>query len=80
MTRLLTAGLMLAVCCTALGAQPASAQSTAQLNHDVQRLWDDTFDPHRYHDRRAWERRREAERRDWCRYHRDFNRCGPYYR
>ena len=55
---------------------PAKAQD--RLNRDVQRLWDDAFDPHRDGDRVAWERRREAERREWCRDHHDFDRCGPY--
>jgi len=51
---------------------------TGVLNHDVQRMWDDTFNPGRDGDRTAYERRREAERRDWCRYHADYGRCGPY--
>ena len=77
---IIAAGL-LALCGAALSSQPARAATEVQrLNHDVQRLWDDTFYPHRHHDRHAWERRREAERREWCRYHRDFDRCGPYYR
>ncbi len=48
------------------------------LNHDVQRLWDDTFYPNQGVDRAAWEHQREAERRDWCRYHADYERCSPY--
>jgi hypothetical protein len=71
---------ILTLCGTALTMQPAKAGEVSRLNHDIQRLWDDTFDSHRDHDRRAWERRREAQRREWCRYHRDFDRCGPYYR
>ncbi len=64
------------------GAQPyrypPPRTRVGQLNNDVQRLWDDTFNPRRDGDRRVWERRREAERRSWCRYHRDFARCGGY--
>jgi hypothetical protein len=80
MVRIIIAAGLLALSGAAFNAMPAAAQTrTQQLNHDVQRLWDDTFDPHRYRDRHAWERRREAERRDWCRYHHDFDRCRPYY-
>ncbi len=49
-----------------------------QMNGDVQRLWNDTFDAHRDGSRRAWERRRTAERRDWCRDHADYRACGRY--
>ena len=80
MKHVIVAAGLLALCGTALTVQPARAGEVGRLNRDVQRLWDDTFDPHRDHDRHAWERRREAERRGWCRYHRDFDRCGPYYR
>ncbi len=51
---------------------------TGVLNHDVQRLWDDTFDPGRDGDRASWERQREAERRVWCSDHPEYGRCGSY--
>lgn len=51
----------------------------AQMNHDFQRLWDDTFNPRRDGDRGRWEHRRDEQRREWCRYHADYGRCG-YYR
>lgn len=74
----LVGGFLIMGCALAVGG-PAKAQSeTQRLNYDVQRLWDNTFDPHRDGDREAWRRRREAERHEWCRHHRDFDRCHPY--
>ena len=81
MKQVVILGGFLAMCCTIGSGGPALAQTeTQRLNHDVQRLWNDTFDPHRDRDRAAWERRREAERRDWCRDHHDFDRCRHYFR
>lgn len=51
---------------------------SAILNHDVQRLWDNAFDPDRDGDRATWERQREIDRRNWCVTHPDYARCGPY--
>ncbi len=79
MKQAVIAGGFLVMCCALASGGPALAQTeTQRLNHDVQRLWDNTFDPHRDGDRRDWERRREAERHEWCRDHHDFDRCGPY--
>ena len=57
---------------------PPPRSGIAQMNHDVQRLWDDTFDSHRDGDRAHWEHRRDEERREWCRHHSDYGRCGTY--
>jgi tellurite resistance protein len=78
MSRASLLSAVLALCCALAPITQAVAQE--RLNRDVQRLWDDTFDVHRDHDRARWERRREAERREWCRDHRDYDRCGPYFR
>ncbi len=84
MRRVAMTGCVLAIgCAMALGGCAqydayGRPTETGILNHDVQRMWDDTFDPHRDGDRAAWERQREAERRDWCREHADYERCGPY--
>ncbi|HYZ62612.1 MAG TPA: hypothetical protein VE650_09165 [Acetobacteraceae bacterium] len=64
-----------------LGAGGAYAQSGySRLDHDVQRMWDDTFNPGPRGDPRTnWERRRDADRWEWCRYHPESRGCG-YYR
>ena len=81
MKQALAIGAFLTMSCALATSGPALAQTeTQRLNHDVQRLWDNTFDSHRDGDRRDWERRREAERHEWCREHREFGRCRPYYR
>lgn len=86
MKRAVLIGGLLSLGCVLATNVPASAQyyergrpsGVQVLNHDVQRLWDDSFHPRRYRDRRGWERRREVDRRSWCRDHGDFDRCGPY--
>ncbi len=57
---------------------PPPRSRVDQLNGDVQRLWNDTFDAHRDGNRRTWERRREAKRGDWCRDHADYRACSRY--
>jgi hypothetical protein len=87
--------LMGAVALTAMmGTGAAYAQSGySRLDHDVQKMWDDTFHPEqRGSSRTDWERRRdaehyayerdrrrEAERADWCRSHPGGCGGGPGY-
>lgn len=84
MTRAAIAGCFLAsACATALSGcaqyYPNGVPTqTGILNQDVQRLWNDTFDPNRDGNQAAWERQREVERRNWCGYHPDYARCGAY--
>ena len=84
MKRTAIMGCFLAISCTALLGACAQYDpygrptETGVLNHDVQRLWDDTFNPGAGINRATWEQQREAERRDWCRDHPDYVRCGPY--
>lgn len=77
-TTVIAATILCAASVAAMPGPAARAQGVDRLNHDVQRLWDDTFHPDREADRRAWERQREIERHDWCRAHADYERCGPY--
>ena len=71
--------------------QPTLAQT--RLDHDVQKMWDDTFHPEQRGSARTdWERRRDAERygyerdryreserAEWCRYHPGACGGGPGY-
>lgn len=69
LSTLLTASILL----------PGAAFAQTRLDHDVQKLWDDTFYPNqRGTVRTNWERRRDAERSAWCRYHPEFERCRMY--
>lgn len=70
-----------------LGGGVAHAQTA--LDHNVQRTWDNLFNPPPPGDPRTnWERRRDAdvaaqhraaEHAEWCRYHRGADSCGRYY-
>jgi len=75
------AGAALLAAMLGLSTQPTLAQT--RLDHDVQKMWDDTFHPEQRGDPRTnWERSRDAdryayererrrdyERAEWCRYH-----------
>ncbi len=63
------------------GCAPAPMQplGLTRGDHDVQKLWDDIFDPRTQgSDRTNWERQREAERREWCRANTGYPRCSVY--
>ncbi len=65
----------------ASGCVPAPAQplGLTRGDHDVQKLWDDVFDPRTQgSDRTNWERRRDADRREWCRANTGYARCSAY--
>ncbi|GAC1338478.1 MAG: hypothetical protein NVSMB18_04950 [Acetobacteraceae bacterium] len=67
----------IAVLVSATLGQAAVAQT--RLDHDVQKLWDDVVNPGPSGDERTnWERQRDAERRDWCRYNTGYDRCSTY--
>lgn len=84
MKRAAMTGCLLAMgCATMLGGCAqygpyGRPTETGVLNHDVQRLWDNTFYPGRDGDRAVWEHRREINRRNWCRTNPGYVRCGPY--
>lgn len=77
--KLITSAVLMAAM---LGTGAAHAQT--QLDHQVQKMWDNLFNPgppgdprtnwererdQRYgYERYGYERRREAERAEWCRY------------
>ncbi len=63
-----------------LSSGAAQAQpGTTRLDHDVQKMWDDVFNPRvDGTDRTNWERRRDAERREWCRANTGYSRCSVY--
>lgn len=67
----------LAILLSATLAHAAAAQT--RLDHDVQKLWDDVVNPGPSGDERTnWERQRDAERREWCRYNTGYDRCSAY--
>lgn len=69
-----------------LGVVPAQAQT--ELDHRVQRTWDNVFNPpppgdprtnyERRRDYARYRERREADRAHWCYYHRGAPGCGGY--
>ncbi len=71
--------LALIVVATTLGPAPVWAQS--QLDHDVQKTWDNIFSPGPAGDPRTnWERMHDDQRYSWCRQHPGVDQCRPYYR
>lgn len=63
-----------------VSALPAHASAQTELDHRVQRAWDNAFDPPPPGDRRTnWERRRDNSRRaeaaEFCRYHPEARGC-----
>jgi hypothetical protein len=85
------AGAALVTAMLGFSTHPTLAQT--RLDHDVQKMWDDTFNPGPRGDPRTnWERRndadryayererrREGERAEWCRYHPGACGGGPGY-
>lgn len=81
-------GLVAAAGLTAMLAS-GGAYAQSQLDHDVQKTWDNLFNPGPRGDPRTnWERRRDtarydeqraAQQADWCRYHPGAGGCGRAY-